>query len=130
MQHDLVWILLAVALVSLAPIIADRVREDVSALVEVRCHDAASNFGIPLETVLGVFIPEVERAITSCGAESSVLRVERDRVDSEDVRGVAVVRWGLTMALEGKVATLVLVLDVLYSATPFDRANGEAVRLW
>lgn len=47
-EHDLVRIALLVALVSLAPVIAYSVGEDVAARVESGCCDAASNTGVTL----------------------------------------------------------------------------------
>jgi hypothetical protein len=53
--------------------------------------------------VLGVLVPEVERAVAASCAERAVLRMERDGVDREDFGDVA--RGGvlLAVALEGEV---------------------------
>ena len=68
MQHDLVGVVCPVALVTLAPVIADCVREDVTGPAEVCRGNAAANVRVSLQSVLGVLVPEVECAVcTSCG---------------------------------------------------------------
>lgn len=81
MQHNLIRILRIIPRVPLGPIITDRIRKDISRLVECRADNRAADFGITLETVLGVLVPEVEGAVTTGSAERSVDGVERDCVD-------------------------------------------------
>jgi len=111
---------------TLAPIVADRVRENVSRSVKVRAADGAADLRIALETVLGVLVPEVEGAVGACGAEGTVLWVETDGIDGVDVAGVAVVGVSLAMALEAEVFRVVLGIDILNRATTFDAANSES----
>lgn len=125
MQHDLVGSLLSVGGVSLAPVVADRVSEDVSGTVEGTGSDRASDGRVTLETVLGVLIPEVEGAVAAGCAESSVDGVEGDGVDGVDVADVALAGWCLAVALEGEVGGGVLLFDVLNGATTFDGTDGE-----
>ena len=53
--------------------------------------------------MLGVTVPEVERAVAAGGAEGTVLRVEGNGVDGVDVGDVARVGGCLPMAFEGEV---------------------------
>lgn len=101
MQHDLDGVVLRIVLVALAPVVADGVGKDAAALVERRRRDAAADVGVALEAVLGVLVPEVERAVGAGGAEGAVDGVEGDGVDGVDVDGV--VDGGVAVALEGKV---------------------------
>ena len=102
MQHDLVHQLWRVDAVSLAPIVAYGISKDGSVAVEVRRTDCAANSRISLKTVFGILVPEMEGAVTSCGAEGTMLWVERDGVYGENVGGLAS-RWCLAVALEGEV---------------------------
>lgn len=63
MQHDLDWVVLSVVLEALAPVVADGIGKDASRLVELGRADATTHVGIALETVLGILVPEVERAV-------------------------------------------------------------------
>lgn len=101
MQHDLDWLRLCVGLVALGPVVAYGVGENVAVLVEVGRGDAAANVGVSLESVLGVFVPEMERAIRAGRREGTVDGVEGDIVDSVDVGNVSL-GW-ITVALEGEV---------------------------
>ena len=121
-QHDLVSQLLGVGRVAFAPVIADGVCEDVAAAVESGAGDGAAHGGVSLETVLGVFIPEVERAVTAGGAERTMDRVEGDGVNGEDVVDFPL---GLTMALKAEVGAGVLLFDILDSTAALDAADGE-----
>lgn len=126
MQHDLVDSLLGIGGVTLAPVVADGVSEDISITVESARSDRASDSGITLETVLRILIPEVESTIGTCSAEGTMDRVERDSVNGVDIADIAVCRWGFTVALEGEVRGGILLLDVLNSAATLNRADGEA----
>lgn len=64
-QHDLVCELWVVVRVSLAPVVRHGVREDVAAAVEARSGDGTADFGVAFQTVLGVFVPEVECAVAA-----------------------------------------------------------------
>lgn len=109
MQHDLGRVRGAVALVSLAPVVADGVGKDRSRLVECCRRDAATNVWIPLKPMLCIFVPEVESPITTGGAECAMLGVKRDVVDCVDIGDVAL--RGVTMAFEREVETRPVLAD-------------------
>ena len=91
--------------ISLAPVITNSVRKDVTVLVEARGGDGTADLRVALETVFCVLIPEVEGAVTTGGAEGAVLRVKGDgvyRVDFGNVAGGGVL---LAVAFEGEVET-------------------------
>lgn len=104
MQHDLVRVVGRVPLESLAPVITNGISKNAAGLVECRCRDAPTHIGIPLEAVFGVFVPEVEGAITTGGAKRAVLWVKRDIVDGIHVGNVALGRVAVTF--EGEVETV------------------------
>lgn len=136
MEHDLDRIVLIITLVALTPIVADRIREDVAGPVERRRHDTAADLRVALESVLGVFVPEVEVAVRAGGRESAVLRVEGDGVDAEAVLGL--VRGGaadagcgggfpgVAVAAEGEVVADFLLFDVVDGTSAFYRTDGIA----
>ena len=103
MQHNLVRRALRIRRITLTPIIAHRVSEDITSAVERGARDRAPNSCIALKAVLSVLIPEVEGTIASSGAEGAVDGVEADGVDGVDVADVAVVRRGFTVAFEREV---------------------------
>ena len=76
--------------------------------------------------MLCVLVPEVECAVATGCAEGTMNGVEADRVDGVDVADVAVGRWSLTVALEGEVEAVVLVLDVLNSTTTFNTTHRKS----
>lgn len=76
MQHDFVWEILVVVSIALGPIIADSICKDVSCPVKRRCRDRSSDLRVALQSVLGVAVPEVERAVTTGCAKGTVLWVE------------------------------------------------------
>lgn len=49
--------------IALMPVIADRIRKDVPVTIECRGRNGSPNLRVALQTVFGVFIPEVEGAI-------------------------------------------------------------------
>ncbi|KAL2255407.1 hypothetical protein VTK26DRAFT_3440 [Humicola hyalothermophila] len=100
-QHHLGRVVGRVALVALGPVVADGVGEDAARLVERCRRDAAADVRVPLEAVLGVLVPEVERPVAARRAEGAVLRVERDVVDRVHVGHVALRR--VAVAFEGEV---------------------------
>lgn len=126
MQHDLVDSLLGIGGVTLAPVVADGVSEDISSTVESGGSDRASDSGITLQTVLRILIPEVESAVGTSRAECTMDGVERDSVNRVDIADIAVCRRGFTVALEGEVRGGILLLDVLNSTAALDRADSEA----
>lgn len=103
MQLELDGVLGVVGGVALAPVVGDRVGEDVAVLVEGSSSDGAADFGVTLEAVLSVLVPEVEGTVGAGGAEGAVLRVERDGVDRIDLGNVAVGWVLLAVAFEGEV---------------------------
>ena len=104
MEHDLGRILRVVALVALAPVVADGVGEDVATAVESCSRDAAAHGGIPFEAMLGVLVPEVEGTIAAGGTEGAMLGVERDIIYGVDLGGGAL-RW-IPVALEREVGAI------------------------
>lgn len=106
MQHDLIDGALSTLGVALTPIIADSVGEDVSVAVEAGGADGAADLRVALEAVLGVLVPEVEGAVAAGGGECPVHGVEGDGVDGVDVRDVAGLGGGLSVAFEGEVGAV------------------------
>lgn len=92
MHHDLIWILWCVGGITLAPIIADSIRKDVSSLVKSGRRDGTSSGGVALQSVLGNSVPEMESAIRASSAERAMYWMERDGVDRVDV-GHVVLGW-------------------------------------
>lgn len=80
-EHNFGRVCRGVALEAFAPVIANGIGEDGASLIECRRCDTTTDIGIAFEAMLGILVPEVERAVTTCCAESSVLRVKRDVVD-------------------------------------------------
>ena len=87
------------------PVISNGVRKDGAVVVESRRGDAATDFWVALKTVFGVLVPKVERTVGARGAESSVLGMERNSVDSVHFGDVALRRVLLAMAFEGEIET-------------------------
>ena len=56
-------ILRGVTAIALTPIIADSIGKDIAVLGEAGSDDAAADFGVSLEAVFGVLVPEVEGAV-------------------------------------------------------------------
>ena len=103
MQHNLIRPPRDIMRIPLTPIIANRIRKNIPLPIEARRADAAAYFGIPLEAVLGVLVPEVEGAVATRCAEGAVDRVEGDGVYGVDFCGVPGGRVGLAVAFEGEV---------------------------
>ena len=99
-EHDLVRILRVVERVALAPVVGYRIGEDVASAIEVSSGDRTTNLRVAFQPVLRVLIPEVESAVRASGAESAVLRMKGDGVDSEYIADIAIIRRLLTMTLE------------------------------
>jgi hypothetical protein len=78
MQHNLIRILRVISSITLMPIIRNGISENRTIVVEVCAGDAAADFGVAFETVLGVLVPEVECAVAAGGAEGAVDGVEGD----------------------------------------------------
>jgi hypothetical protein len=103
MQLDLDRVLRVVPAVSLTPVVANRVRKDVACAREGGGGDAAADFWVAFEAVLGVLVPEVEGAVAAGGAEGAVDGVEGNCVDAVDFGDVALVGVRLAVAFEGEV---------------------------
>jgi hypothetical protein len=116
-QLDFDRVLSVVSAVSFTPIVADSVRKDVACAREGSGRDAAADFGVALETVLGVLVPEVEGAVATSSAEGAVDGVEGDCVDRIDFSDVALVGIGLAVAFEGEVEAVVMVSMMCTMAT-------------
>jgi hypothetical protein len=142
MQLNLDRIPLRVAPEALTPIIAHGVGEDVAVFAEARCDDGAAYFGVAFQTMLGVFVPEVECAIGAGGGEGAVLGVEGDCVYGVDFCGLAGGRVLLAVALEREVEAAgvlvggqrtmvsgnepsVLLFDILNRTAALDATDGE-----
>lgn len=123
MQHNLTRILLVIELIPFAPIITDRIGENASRAIEVRCTDTAAHLWIALETMFGVLVPEVKGPVAAGSTEGAVHGVEGDGVDGVDV--TAVVDRVTTVAFEAEVVALVFVVDVLDSASALDTPHRE-----
>lgn len=89
--------------IPLTPIITYSIGKDIPIAVERCGANRASNLRVPLEPVLRILVPEMERAVAAGGAEGAVHRVERDGVDAVDFGDVAVGGVGLPVAFEGEV---------------------------
>ena len=100
MQHNLVGQLRRIDGVALAPIVTDGVGKNIAGAVEGRGGDGAAYFRVALEPVLGVLVPEMERAIAAGCAEGTVDGVEGDGVDGKYVGHVALCGRGLSVAFE------------------------------
>lgn len=103
MQLELNRILGVIPRIAFAPVVTNRIREDVAVAAERRRGDAAADLRVALETVLGVLVPEVECAVAAGGAEGAVLRVEGDGIDGVDFGDVALGGVGLAVAFKGEV---------------------------
>ena len=108
MQHDLVGRLRGIDGVAFAPVVADGVGEDTAGAVEGGGWDGSANLRVPLESMLGVLIPEMESAVGAGCAERAVHWVEGDGVDAVHVRYVTCRRRRLPVTFEGKVGAKVL----------------------
>lgn len=106
MQHDLIGRLRRIDGVPFTPVVADGVGEDGAVAVEAGGRDGAADGRVALETMLSVFVPEVEGAVGAGGAEGAVHRVEGDGVDRVHVRRIAVVGRGFAVAAEGEVGAV------------------------
>jgi hypothetical protein len=123
-QHDLVGVVCTVVLVALAPVVAHCVSEDVAGSAEVCGGDASTDIRVALESVLGILVPEVERAVGARGGEGSVYGVERDGIDRENVLSVAIRCRRGAVAFEAEVVGLLVLGNVLDGTAAFDAANG------
>lgn len=110
MQLDFDRIIRVVTSIPLTPVIANRVRENVAIAREAGCDNGATDLWVPFETVLCVLVPEVECSVRTGGAEGAVLRVEGDAVYRVDFGNVALIGVLLTMAFEGEVQAMGVVL--------------------
>lgn len=76
MKHDLVGQLRRVVCIALTPVIGNCVGKNGASTVEVCGTDCASDLRIAFESVLGVLVPEMERAVTASSAECAMNWVE------------------------------------------------------
>ena len=129
MQHDFIRQLRRIGVEPFTPIIADRIRENASRAIERGRADRAPYLGIPLQPILGILVPEMERAVAPRGREGALHGMEVDRVDRIHVADIALRGRGLPMALEAEIRILVLLLDVLDRAAALDGAHGEPRRV-
>ena len=91
MEHDFRGHVLIVVSVSFAPVIAGGVAEDVAVTVERGGDDRAAYFRMALQSMFGIFVPEVKGAVATGGREGAVLRVEGDCVDGVNFGHVPVI---------------------------------------
>lgn len=123
MEENFFWELRAIALMSLTPIVGDRVGEQVAWSIELRGRDgivAAVELLQPLPVIL---VPEDEGTVGAGRGEraGAVDRVEVDAVHGEDLPpGV-----GRAVALEGEVFRCIL--DVSDGAATLDGAHRVAL---
>lgn len=125
MKHHLVGQLLGVGRVTLTPIVADSVCKDISSAVESGARNCSPDGRIPLQTMFGILVPEVEGTVTTGGAKGTMNRMEGDRVEGIDVVDVALVGRGLTVAFEAEIGARVLLLDILDGTATLDATNGK-----
>lgn len=125
MQHNLVRRALLMALVPLAPVIADRICKDVASVIEVCRRNSATDLWITFETMLRVFVPEVKCAVRAGSAECAVDWMEADGIDRVDVANGAVIWWAAAVAFEAEVSARVLLVNVLNRTTTFDAADSK-----
>ena len=108
------------------PIIAHRVRKDIPRTIKGCARNCAPGLWITLQSVLGIFIPEVKGPVRASGAEGAVYWVEAYCVDAINVADVALRGGRLTVAFEAEVGSRIFVFDVLDCAAPFYATNCEA----
>ena len=84
-QEYIVFLLVVVELVPLAPVVRHRVREDLPVLVEGALSDRLLTWLAGLELGPGVLVPEGEPAVAAHGGQGAVHRVEGDVIDGEDI---------------------------------------------
>lgn len=108
MQHDLIGRLRGIDCVAFAPVVADSVGEDGAGTVECCGRDGPADLRVPLESMLGVLVPEMEGAVGAGCAEGAVHRVEGDGIDTEYVRHITCRRRRLSVTFEGKVGAIAL----------------------
>lgn len=76
--------------------------------------------------MLGILVPEMERAIAPSSAESTVYGMEGNRIDGVDIANVTVVGGRFTMALETEIGGGVLFFHILNGTSTFDTADRKA----
>lgn len=76
--------------------------------------------------MLGILVPEMERAITASSTESAVYRVEGNCIDSIDVADFTVVGGRFPMALETEIGGGVLLFHILDGTATFDATDRKA----
>jgi len=89
--------------ISLTPVVADRVGKNVAIPVEGCGSNASTDLRIALESVLRIFVPEVESPVRSGRGKCTMNWMKRYGVDRKDLIHVTVGRVRLAMAFEGKV---------------------------
>ena len=129
MQHDLCLIGWQILLITLTPVVAGRISENIALSVECCRCDGLTYTRISLQPMFCVSIPEVECAVTSCSGECAVFRMEGDSVDAVDIANVLVVRWCVPVAFEAEVHARILLFNVLHGAPAFNASYREAVCL-
>lgn len=106
MQHHFVDILWCIFLISLTPVIADRICEHRPLSIKRGRGDWSSDCWVPLQSVLRISIPEVERTITASSGESAMDWMKGDCIDAVDIGHISIRasgRWCVTVAFEAKV---------------------------
>lgn len=126
-QKDVVLLLRIVELMSLRPVVAGGVGEDLAPGGEGGPGDRLLHLLRGLQLGAGVLVPEGVAAVGADGGQRAVLRVEGDVVHHEDVLKV-VVRAVRPVALEGEVVLRIGRTEVLNGDAALDAADGEAGR--
>src|SRR2546429_5291221 len=103
MQHHFIHVLRSICSVSLTPVIASCVCENIAIAIKCSRRNGRSNTRVPLEPMLSIFIPKVECAIRTCSAKGAMYRMEADSVHRIDVCGVTRVGKSFAMTFEGEV---------------------------
>lgn len=129
MQHHFADILWCIFLKSLTPVVANRICEHRTLPIKRGRGDGSSDCWVALQSVLGIAIPEMKRAVTTSSGKGTMDGVERDCIDTVDIGHISIgASRGrcVTVALEAEVVGRVLFFDILNSASPFDTTDSEA----
>ena len=109
------------------PVVADRIREDVSVAVERRGRDGSPGLGVALETMFGIFVPEVKGTVGASSTKCTVDGMKGDGVNGVDIRAVTLVGNVLAMTFKGKIGAGV---EVCQSGKILMTARAMRAYLW
>lgn len=101
-EEDIILLLWIVKFVSLGPVVADRVGEDLTITIETTSSNRLLHLLRSLELRPGVFIPERKSTIGTCCGQCAVHRVKFDVIHCVNVLIGLIGSIG-TMTLKGKI---------------------------